>query len=124
MTQRSKGLPINRGTLLYISGPITPTTQYPNKVENIARMREVGQRWFKRGYSVFVPGSNNSGWDGVTYDEYVSMDIAVLAKCQGIVMMEGWEWSRGADKEYHRSNILGITIFFDKEFSKYNGKEV
>ena len=86
-------------------------------------MREVGERWFKRGYSVFIPGSNNSGWDGVTYEEYLEADLAILAKCQGIVMMKGWNWSKGAEREYVRANDLGLAIFFDECFAKYNGKE-
>lgn len=120
---RSRGLPICRGTLLYIAGPITPSYQYPDMRANVDRAREVGLRWFKRGYSVFIPHCNNDGWKGVLYEEYMETGLCILAKCEGIVMMKGWEWSKGAVREHDRANQLGKVVFFDEYFTKYNEKE-
>lgn len=120
---RSKSLLIGRGTLLYISGAISPTIQHPNFQENLDKMREVGERWFHRGYSVFIPGSNNSGWHGVTHEEYLETDLCILYRCDGIVMMKGYMWSIGAMQEIERAQQLGKVVFFDEYFTKYNGKE-
>ena len=80
---------------IYISGPITGTDDY------MERFAEAEERLIEAGYSVINPASVNSMMPAdTTYEEYMTMSFAMLNMCGAIYMMEGWEKSCGANREY------------------------
>jgi hypothetical protein len=81
----------------------------------------VGVRWFRRGYSVYVPHLNTRGFEcfGVKYEEFMDGAFAIIRRCEGLVMMDNWVYSSGAQREFDYANELGKVVFFDKYFDKY-----
>ena len=42
------------------------------------------------------------------YEEYMAYDLDALALCDHIYLLEGWENSKGARREWERAKELGI----------------
>jgi hypothetical protein len=52
-----------------------------------------------------------------TYEEYMTADLAALATCHNIRLLEGWENSKGARREWERAKELGIDpIYLDGDY--------
>ena len=86
---------------VYIAGPITGHPDYADyfaKAEVIIR---------HMGATVLNPAILPAGF---TWDEYISMTMAMLNVCDTIVMLPGWEDSRGAMREYRQALATGKAI--------------
>ena len=103
---------------VYIAGAMSglPNLNFPAFHREAARLRA-------EGFDVVNPAEINGG-----ADELVAMtgmddlqlaahwracmrnDIAQLVTCDAIVMLPGWERSRGATLEHHIAKALGIAV--------------
>lgn len=102
---------------LYISGPITGTADY------MERFEEAENRLKKQGYSVINPAKFNAVLPvDTSYEEFMNIDFALLDMCGAVYMLDGWEKSCGANREYGYALAKGMWIFFakDKELTKVN----
>jgi len=108
-----------RGCLVYVSGAITPTEEFPNLNQNIARFYTVSLDLFRLGFSVFCPVQQwlpeATGY-GDVYDAIMEMDLEILSRCNAILMLEGWEKSRGAVAEYNFARASHLDVLFETEF--------
>lgn len=99
--------------LLYVAG------KYRGDVDsNIASARKVAAELYKAGHNVICPHLNTSKMDEDTNlpDEFwLSSTLELLARCDGIVMVPGWEDSEGATKEldYAIAHNISVTYFPD-----------
>ena len=97
--------------MVYISGAITGTSDY---MERFARAEKV---LTERGMSVINPAKVNSMMpQDTTYDQYMKMSFCMLSMCDRIYMIDGWENSKGANKEreYARKHGIDIRRFIDE----------
>ena len=79
---------------VYISGPITG-------MENPERTFELAQgRLQAAGYQVINPFPLNQVIPDGTHEEYMKACLPLMDLCEGIYMMDGWENSTGACREY------------------------
>lgn len=85
----------------YIAGPMTgyPELNYPKFAEVSARLRAMG-------FDVVSPAELNP--ITTPYREAMVNDILALVHCDHIVMLDGWENSKGASLEHHIALVLGI----------------
>lgn len=103
---------------VYVAGPMSglPDLNFPAFHREAARLRA-------EGFDAVNPAEINGG-----ADELVAMagmddlqlaahwracmrnDIAHLVTCDAIVMLPGWERSRGATLEHHIARSLGIAV--------------
>lgn len=90
---------------VYIAGPMTG---YPDC--NFAAFHAAAERLAQAGWKVFNPAENFGGRKDLPREEYLRLDLAVLARCDAIAMLPGWEDSRGAKLEYLVARELGCTI--------------
>lgn len=59
------------------------------------------------GYSVFNPARMHFD-DAWTHEEIMRIDLAALAQCDYILMLDKWYNSKGAIQEYHYANGIGV----------------
>lgn len=91
-------------TRLYISGPMTglPEFNFPAFYAAAAALRA-------KGLEVVNPAEINATTDG-DWHQYLREDIKALCDCDGIVLLPGWEGSKGAHLELHVAHRLGLQI--------------
>lgn len=87
---------------VYLSGPMTgvPEFNYPAFHEAAKRLRWVG-------FEVLCPAEHP---DGLSYAEYMRKDILMVLAAEAIVVLPGWEKSRGAQIEVSIGRALDLPI--------------
>lgn len=94
---------------IYISGPITGTDDY------MERFREAEEKLTAAGYQVYNPAYVNSFMpEGTTYEEYMMVAFTLLEMADAIYMLEGWQDSHGANREYGYAIGKGYTIMEER----------
>lgn len=80
---------------IYLSGPIAGTDDY---MERFAKAEE---RLTEQGYHVINPAKMLASLpSGFEHEEYMLICMGLLTACKTICMLEGWESSPGANREY------------------------
>lgn len=93
---------------IYISGPITDTTDYMRRFEWSESI------WKDLGAEVVNPAKLNSLLpETATHREYMVASIALLKVCDTIFMLRGWESSKGARQELKYARKHGYQILFE-----------
>lgn len=88
---------------VYVAGPMTgyPELNYPAFAAVCERLR-------KLGFEAVSPAEINP--ITTPYREAMVNDIRALIECDHIVMLDGWEQSKGATLEYHIAQVLDIPV--------------
>ena len=91
---------------VYISGGITG-------IENYSQIFKRKQEELEElGYEVLNPALLGLLMPtSATWKEYMALCIPMLKMCDCIYMLNGWEKSKGAKKEYNYALKRGINIF-------------
>lgn len=91
---------------IYIAGPMTGIKDhnFPEFNKQAAYLRSMG-------FDVVNPAELDAG-EVLTHpwDYYLRRDLKKLVDCQVIVLLNGWENSKGANLEYQVAKSLGMTI--------------
>lgn len=91
-------------TTLYIAGPMTglPDLNFPAFHAKAADLTALG-------FEVVNPAEINPDQQ-LPWLECMRRDIAALVYCDGIHLLPGWRWSKGATLEYFIAKRLGLLI--------------
>lgn len=103
--------------LMYIAGPYTHQEE-SGILANINRARRASLDCCKVGWAVHCPHANYSGFHSVKeipYETWIRYDLSVLAKCDAILLLDGWASSKGASQEFAFADEHGIPQFFAKD---------
>lgn len=94
---------------LYLSGKITGRAP-----EDYREQFAYAERYYKNGvFDVVNPVTLGEALPGEpSYNDYMKADLEALRTCTHIVMLEGWEESKGANKELKEAQKLGLEIIF------------
>lgn len=96
--------------ILYIAG------KYSGDVtDNIAKAREVAIKVWESGNVALCPHLNTAHFEDdckCTYDQFLNGVIALMRRCDGVVMIPGWEESKGALQEHALAVSLNMPIFY------------
>lgn len=92
---------------IYISGPITGTTGYQE------RFAEAEEKIYAAGNIPVNPERVNRQLpEQTTHEEYMQTSIAMLDMCDVILMLPGWQESKGCNIEFEYAYEHGIHIVF------------
>lgn len=94
-------------TRLYISGPMTGYPDHNHKTFNhVAAV-------IKERYNIdyFSPAEIFNGDLTLSRHEYMLEDIRGLIECDAIVMIEGWESSKGASLELEIAKEINLPVY-------------
>ena len=86
---------------VYLSGKITGDVDYRKKFEAVQNELRV------YGYVVFNPAVLP---DGFEYEDYMSLDLLILSRCDAIYLLRDWKNSQGAKREVEEAKRLGLKI--------------
>lgn len=91
---------------VYISGPITGVPEY----ESLVAFNEVEDRLVRAGFTAVNP-RRTSSW-GLTWDTYmkIAREILYSGEIDAVVMLKGWEKSKGATIEKMWAEANGISV--------------
>ena len=94
---------------IYISGPITNVLDYKEKFER-------AEQNLKAKYpDAEIINPTILDKLPLEYDEYMKLDLMLLDMCDAIYMLDGWEESRGANREYGYAIAKGKKVIFESE---------
>jgi len=89
---------------IYLSGPMTGYADFnrPAFVEACALIRAAGLSVLSPHEVGEVPGA--------TWADYLRKDLVLLANARSVVVLRGWECSRGSRLEVHIAHALGMPV--------------
>mgnify|MGYP003307737872 CR=1 FL=1 len=91
---------------IYISGPITGEPDF------IKHFSEAERKLKGKGYQVLNPIVWAKEGLKLEYDEYMTLDLAMLSICDAIYMLPGWANSKGAKTELNFAADKKIRIYY------------
>jgi hypothetical protein len=97
--------------LIYVAGPFSAPTR-EGVEDNIRKATEYGLLVARCGGMPVVPHANTAHPDYETaqgYEFWIKGTAKLMARCDGVLMIPGWEQSRGARGEYALALSLGIS---------------
>ncbi len=90
---------------VYIAGPMTGRSE-----RNFPAFDLAAQRFRDAGWTVANPTENFDGCTDLPRAVYMRADMILLARCDAIAMLPGWQESRGALLEYLNARELDLTV--------------
>jgi hypothetical protein len=94
---------------VYISGPMSGI-----KDDNFPAFKAAARALRMLGYEVVNPAEFDTDVDGLgersRWVKLLKADIKALMDCDGIVMLPGWENSKGAQLEHYNAKALDLVI--------------
>ena len=97
--------------IAYVAGPYRGRTVWQT-VQNIRRAEAVALELWRMGYPTICPHKNTALLDGSCPDEtWLEGDLALLARCDLMVLAPGWERSRGTVEEIAYAKEHNIPVY-------------
>lgn len=96
-------------TNTYVAGPMSGYKDY-----NFPAFYAKAAEERAKDYTVINPAELDDDDGDLTrpWDFYLRRDLRVLAECNRIVLLDGWENSHGANLEVHIGKALGFEIVY------------
>ena len=92
---------------VYVSGPMTGYAEF-----NYPAFEDACQRLRAAGYEVVSPHEINPPDDEEhEWSWYMRRDIVGLMEAEGVVVLPGWEASRGAALETYIAKAMGMPVY-------------
>jgi Domain of unknown function (DUF4406) len=93
---------------VYLSGPMTGHSD-----DNRPAFARVAERWRARNHTVLSPAELPHD---ISRSEAMHVDFLLVLSCQGIVLLDGWQGSRGALAELVVAVECGLGVFDERGF--------
>lgn len=94
---------------IYISGPMSGKKDFLND------FLQATQTIRSAGHIPVNPAALETVYPDADREEYLKFDLTLLAACDAVYFMPGWQESRGANREYGYALGLGKMIFDQAE---------
>jgi hypothetical protein len=98
--------------LLYISGPFGHADPIHGIEANILRASEIALEAWRKGWAAICPHKNTAGFQhtDIPWETWMEGDIEMVKKCDAVLMIPGWEQSRGACLERDEARRAGVLV--------------
>lgn len=97
--------------ILYTAGPYRAESPWGVHLNIEAAKIAARELWLK-GHAVICPHANSAFMDGQGTDSlFLRGDLLLLERCDGIVMLPGWETSEGSKAELWFAKHRKLKIF-------------
>ena len=90
--------------IIYIAGPMTGMVNVNR--DNFFKAAEYLR---SKGYEVRNPACLDQDW--TKYEDYMEVGLTMLRQCDAIVLLPGWEESKGVARETTEAREQGIVNF-------------
>lgn len=98
-------------SVVYIAGPMTGLPDF-----NFPAFRAAAADLSARGYDVRTPTDADGGSQDKSWQFYMRLALRMLLDCDQVVLLPGWERSRGACIERSVAEALGMPVTEYAEF--------
>jgi nucleoside 2-deoxyribosyltransferase len=111
--------------LVYLAGPYSAPTQAEINA-NVRHAATVASVLWNAGYAVICPHMNTYGMEGDAslggdtwadeFKKFLTGDFEMINRCDMVVMLPGWETSKGACAEFAFANWLELPVYIWPDF--------
>lgn len=99
--------------LVYVAGPYTATPER-TVAQHIDDARLLGCMVASMGALPVIPHMNTAHMDNLQpWGWWIDATLELMYRCNAVVMLPGWERSRGAKGEHDKAKEIGIPVFYD-----------
>ena len=109
---------------VYIAGAYT-AADYLGVEDNIAAARRVAAQLASKGIGFFCPHMNSAHFEAITPDVppdfWYELDLRFLDACDALLLIEGWEDSKGSRAEKEHAEKRGMPVFVFQHFFSLSG---
>ena len=98
--------------VVYVAGPFRGRDSWEME-NNIRRAEALSLEVWRAGAAAVCPHTNTRFFQGAAPDDvWLDGDLAILAKCDAILMTDDWERSSGARAEEAYARRLGLPVLY------------
>lgn len=90
---------------LYLSGPMTGLPEF-----NFPAFNAAAKHLRMLGMTIINPAEMDDGNTSLPWGYYIRRDIKKLMECDGVVVLEGWQKSKGCNVELTIARMLDMKI--------------
>lgn len=101
--------------LLYVAGPYSDRDPLHGIERNINEASRIALEAWEKGWATLCPHKNTGGFHhrtDIPESVWLSGDLAMLVKCDAILMIPGWEQSNGAVGEKNVALCRGLKVLY------------
>lgn len=103
--------------VVYVAGPYRARTRQGIEL-NIQSARAVGLLCCKKGWSPIIPHANTGHLDAldpsIGDDFWLASTMELLRRADAVVLVPGWETSRGTRDEITEAQLRGIPVYYSE----------
>lgn len=97
--------------VVYVAGPFRGKDSWEQE-QNIRRAEELALAVWRMGFAALCPHTNTRHYQGAADDAvWLQGDLAMLARCDALILTPDWERSSGATAERAFAISKGIPVF-------------
>lgn len=101
---------VSKIPVVYVAGPFRGPNAWEIE-QNVRRAEALALEVWKNGCAAICPHANTRFYQGAAPDEvWLDGDLAIIAKCDAILMMPDWSRSTGATAEHAFAIYHGVPI--------------
>lgn len=107
-------------TVVYVAGPFRCASAYqPGQQDafgihlNVTRAMALALEVWRAGAAAICPHANSFCYQGSAPDDvWLRGDLAILERCDAVLMTPDWERSSGARAEEAHAKSIGLPVFY------------
>jgi nucleoside 2-deoxyribosyltransferase len=97
--------------VVYVAGPYRGRSAWEIE-QNIRKAEELALEVWRSGAAAICPHANTRYFQGAAPDAvWLDGDLEILARCDAVILVDGWGMSEGTTAEIRFAKETGIPVF-------------